>query len=232
MIMGDDIVELDELKQKWAEHDRKLETSIRLNRQLLREVYTRRARSALMRMAAILALGSLFLLAVIVWLGAFIHKNLGMPQFVWPAVALDVLAIAALGALNVQIALALQTDYDKPVAVIQRRLEILRKVRIRYIQGIFLAAMSTWAPVFIIVMKVFLGVDVYRTFDRSWLIWNCVIGLAIFLLVIWLARKYGGRISHSPHGRKFMNDLAGYNLNAAAGFVATLASFEEEEPKP
>ena len=42
--------------------------------------------------------------------------------------------------LIVQIALALQTDYDQPIAVIQRRLEKLRKVRLRYIQGVCLAA--------------------------------------------------------------------------------------------
>jgi MFS family permease len=213
-------MELDELKQKWAEHDRKLETNIRLNRQLLREIYTRRARFALLRMAAILALGSLFLLAVIVFLGAFIHKYLGMPELVWPAVVLDAFAIAALAALNLQIALALQTDYDKPVAVIQKRLERLRKIRIRYAQGIFLTMTLTWAPMFIVFMQVFLGVDVYRAFDRSWLIWNVGIGFAIAVLGIWLARKYGDRVSH-----------AGYNWKAAAGFIATLARFEEEEPE-
>jgi hypothetical protein len=33
-------MELDELKEKWAEHDKKLDQSIRLNRQLMRETYT------------------------------------------------------------------------------------------------------------------------------------------------------------------------------------------------
>ena len=51
-------MELDELKVKWAEYDRKLDESIRLNRQLLRESYTRRAKFALWRLAAMLAAGS------------------------------------------------------------------------------------------------------------------------------------------------------------------------------
>lgn len=219
-------MELDDLRQKWIEHDRKLETSIRLNRQLLREVYTRKARFALWRLGAMLAAGSAILLAVIVWLGAFIHHNWGMPEFVWPAVALEVFAIATLACLTLQILLALQVNYDQPVAVIQKQLEKLRKIRIRYIQGVCLGTTLTWAPIFMVVMKVAFGVDVWRTFDRTWLVENVLFGLAVIPVGIWLARKFGGRLN-----QRFLNDLAGYNLNAASRFLADLARFEEEEPQ-
>jgi hypothetical protein len=221
-------MDLDVLKEKWAEHDRKLDVSIRLNRQLMREVYTRRARAALLRLAALLALGSISMIAVVVALGSFIYKNLGMPQFVWPAVVLEVFSIAVLASLNAQIALALQTDYGQPIATIQKRLEKLRKVRIRYIQGVCLTAALTWAPLFIVAMKAFLGVDVYQTFDRTWLASNVLFGLAIIPLFLWLARKFGKRMNSSTSGRQFMNDIAGYNLKAAIGFLATLAEFESE----
>ena len=219
-------MELDELRQKWLEHDRKLEISIRLNRQLLRDTYTRRARFALWRLGAILAAGSVILLGVIICLGAFIHANWGMPEFVWPALVLDVFAIATLACLNLQIALALQVDYDQPVAVIQKQLERLRKIRIRYIQGVCLGTTLTWAPIFMVVMKVAFGVDVWRTFDRTWIVTNALFGLALIPVGIWFARKFGGRLD-----RKFLNDLAGYNLNAASRFLADLARFEEEEPQ-
>jgi hypothetical protein len=101
------------------------------NRQLLRDVYTRKARFALWRLGTMVAAGSAILLVVIVLLGAFIHQNWGMPRFVWPAMTLDVFAIATLACLSVQIALALQVDYDLPVAVIQKQLERLRGIRIR-----------------------------------------------------------------------------------------------------
>jgi len=218
-------MELDELRQKWLEHDRKLDLSIRLNRQLLRDTYTRRARFALWRLGAMLAAGSVILLAIVVSLGAFIHQNWGMPEFVWPAVVLDVFAIATLACLGLQIALALNVDYNQPVAVIQKQLERLRKIRIRYIQGICLGMTLTWAPIFMVVMKAALGVDVWREFDRTWLVTNVLIGLAVIPVGIWYARRFGGRVS-----QKFLNDLAGYNLNAASRFLADLARFEEEEP--
>jgi hypothetical protein len=220
-------MELDELRQKWAEHDRKLEISIRLNRQLLRDAYTRKARFALWRLGAMLAAGSVILFAIIVSLGRFIYENWGMPQFVLPAVVLDVFAIATLACLILQIALALHVDYDQPVAVIQKQLERLRKIRIRYIQGICLGTVLTWAPIFMVVMKVAFGVDVWLTFDRTWLVENVLIGLAIIPVGIWFARKFAGRLN-----QRFINDLAGYNLTAASRFLADLARFEEEEPQP
>ena len=224
-------MELDELKQQWAEHDQKLETSLRLNRQLLKVVYMRRARFALVRLAAILGLGSIMMLAAIVWLGAFISQNLAMPRFALPAVVLDIFAIGGLAAVMAQIALALRIDYGRPVAVIQRRLEKLRRLRIRYVQAIFLVATFAWMPMFIVAMKAFFGVDVYRDFDRGWLVSNLAIGAAIIPLGIWLAKKYGDRMNRSAFGRRIMNDIAGYNLNAADDFIATLARFEEEEPE-
>jgi hypothetical protein len=209
-------MELDELRTKWAEHDRKLDESIRLNRQLLRETYTRRARFALWRLAVMLAGGSLVVLAAIVSLGRFIATNWGMPRSVWPAVVLDLMAIAVLAALIAQIGLALNINYNQPVAVIQRRLEMLRKFRIRYIQWTCLTVALTWVPIFIVLTKA-LG------FDIQWIVINAAIGLAVPALVILVFKKYAPRMS-----QRFLKELAGYNLNAASGFLATLAEFEQD----
>jgi len=220
-------MELDELKEKWAEHDRKLDLSIRLNRQLIRETYTRRAKFALWRLSAMLALGSILMLIVIVSLGAFCAKYWSMPQFVVPAVLLDLAAIAALAALIAQIGMALTIDYTQPIASIQRRLETLRKFRIRYTQAICFTSVLLWAPIFIVVMKTVLGVD-YRLFGTAWIVTNVACGLAVLALGIWLTKKFGPRMSHSRFGRQFLRDLAGYNLSAATGFLAKLAEFEDD----
>jgi hypothetical protein len=221
-------MELDELKEKWAEHDRKLDESIRLNRQLLRDLYTRRARFALWRLAAMLAVGAIFILAVIVSLGRFIATNWSMPRFVWPAVTLDLMAIAALAALIAQIGLALNINYDQPVAVIQKRLETLRKFRIRYIQAICLTMTLTWTPIFIVGMKASLGWDVYHLFDTTWMVGNLAFGFLVLGIGVWAARHFGDRLSDTAFGRRFLRDLAGYNLNAASGFLKTLAEFETD----
>jgi hypothetical protein len=212
-------MELDELKERWAEHDRKLDESLRLNRQLLRDSYTRRAKFALWRLAAMLAAGSIFMLVVIVSLGRFIAQNWSMPRIAGPAIVLDVLAIATLAALNAQIGLALSINYNQPIAVIQKRLETLRKFRIRYIQAIFLLATLTWVPIFIVLT---------RLFDTAWVVANVAFGFLVLAVGFWLSRHYGDRLSNSAFGQRFLRDLAGYNLNAASGFLAKLAEFEKD----
>ncbi|HTC91270.1 MAG TPA: hypothetical protein VK686_23360 [Bryobacteraceae bacterium] len=210
-------MELDELKEKWVEHDRKLDQSIRLNRHLLREMYTRRAKFALGRLAAMLAAGALFMLIVIVSLGRFIALHWSTPHVSVPAMILDLAAIAALAALIAQIGLAMTIDYNQPVAEIQKRLEILRKFRIRYTQAIILTTTLTWWPICSVVMGGVLGLGI------RWILVNVAIGLAAPALVIWVFLKLAPRMS-----QKFFKELAGYNLKAASGFLNTLAEFEKD----
>jgi predicted permease len=230
--MVEDHLDLDVLKEQWADNDRKLEASLRLNLQMLREMYTTRARHALWRLAAMLTAGSFFWLAVIISLGTFMARCGWTPRFLWPAVVLDIFAIAALIGLNAQIGLALNINYDQPIVEIQRRLEKLRMFRLRYTQGICLTMTLTWAPIVIVLLKGLFGMDAYRLFGTSWILWNVLFGLALGLalvaLWIWLSKKYGSRIGGSAFGRRFMRDIGGYNLNAAADFLATLAKFQDE----
>jgi hypothetical protein len=221
-------MELDEWKEKWAEYDRKLDESLRLNRRLMRESYTARARWALRRLAAMLALGSILTLPVIVWLGRFIAVNWPAARFTVPAILLDAAAIATLAALNAQIGLALSIDYNQPVTAIQKRLELLRRFRVRYVQAICLLMTLTWTPIFIVAMKAVLDVDVYRTFPTRWLIANAAFGVAVLVVGLWLARRYGARFRNTTLGERLVRDVGGYNLNAASAFLATLAEFEKE----
>jgi hypothetical protein len=220
-------MELDEWKEKWEEYDRKLDESLRLNRRLMRESYTARARWALWRLAGMLVLGSILMLAVIVWLGRFIAANWPAARFTVPAMLLDGVAIAALAALNAQIGMALNINYNQPVTAIQKRLEMLRRFRVRYAQAIFLLMTLTWTPIFIVAMKA-LDVDVYRTFDTGWLVANVAFGLAVLVVGLWLARRYGARFRNTAFGERLMRDLGGQNLNAASAFLAMLAQFEKE----
>jgi hypothetical protein len=220
-------MELDEWKEKWEEYDRKLDESLRLNRRLMRESYTARARWALWRLAGMLVLGSILMLAVIVWLGRFIAANWPAARFTVPAMLLDGAAIAALVALNAQIGMALNINYNQPVTAIQKRLEMLRRFRVRYAQAIFLLMTLTWTPIFIVAMKA-LDVDVYRTFDTGWLVANVAFGLAVLVVGLWLARRYGARFRNTAFGERLVRDLGGQNLNAASAFLAMLAEFEKE----
>jgi hypothetical protein len=224
------MLDLDEMKKQWAEHDRKLDESIRLNRQLLSTTNLNGARSALQRMAAFLGLEAAVQLAVVVALGSFIYEHIGMVRFALPAAALDVFAIAILIAMIRQIAGGLQIDYNKPIAVIQKQLEDLRVLRIQYIQGIFLVATLAWTPLMIVTLEGFWRLDAYRLFGAAFLVSNLLVGLAIIPLALWLSKRFSDRMGRSSFIQRLMKDLAGYNLNAADSFLAKLSQFEDEKP--
>ena len=222
-------MELDELKLKWAEHDHELEVNIRLTRHLLSATKLNRARSALQRLAAFLALESVIALAVIVVLGSFIGDHIVMVRFAAPAAALDLFEIATLIVLIQQIRLALYIDYSKPVAAIQKQLEFLRMLHIRHFQWTLLLAPLLWTPLLSVALEGFLRVDAYKTLGAAYLLANLLFGLAIIPLAIWLSKKFGDRTDRSPKIQWLMKEIAGYNLNAASDFLATLSEFEEEK---
>jgi hypothetical protein len=220
------MVEMDDLKKTWAEYDRKLDTNIRLTRQLLRATTLNRVRSPMRRLAFFLGMESIIQFAVVVALGSFIYEHIDTMRFALPAAALDVGAIALLSSTIRQLTLALQIDYDKPIPLIQKQLEHLRVLGIRCIQGIFLVATLAWTPLLIVTLKGLLGLDAYRLFGVRYLVANLLVGLAIIPLAIWLSMKLG----RFPMIQRLMKDLGGYNLSAATGFLATLSEFEDEKP--
>jgi len=222
-------MELDALKEKWVEYDRKLDLSIRLNRQLLMAANRNRARSPLRRFAAFAGLGALVGLIGPILLGQFIYRHWTEPRFLLPALVLHIWVVANLGASIRQIAMALAIDYDKPVAVIQKQLESLRVFRIRLIQwAVLTGQVICWTPLLIVALKGLWDVDAYQVLGAPFLLANLAAGLAFIPLAVWASRKFANRMSRSPLAQRLMRELAGYNLNAATAFLATLAEFEDE----
>src|SRR5580700_2473884 len=126
------MAEMDDLKQMWAAYDRKLDTNIRLSRQLLLATNLNRVRTPLRRMAFFTGIEAVIQLAVVVALGSFLFDHIAAPRYALPAAVLDIFAIAILAIMIRQIALALDIDYGKPIAAIQKQLTELRVLRIRY----------------------------------------------------------------------------------------------------
>ncbi|MFL6237775.1 MAG: hypothetical protein ACJ76N_31955, partial [Thermoanaerobaculia bacterium] len=74
------------------------------------------------------------------------------------------------------------------------------------------------------------GLDAYAIFSGAWLAANVAFGVAVLLMAVWISRRYAERMESSPWLQRLMRNLSGYNLTAAAGFLSSLARFEEESP--
>lgn len=216
--------DLDEMKQVWAEHDRKLDESIRLNRQLLSRENLSGARSQLQRLAVLLGMEAAGWFLIMLLLGNFIYENIGALRFALPAAALDLYAIGMFGALIRQMVAIGQIDYDGPVTAIQKQVGALRVLRIRTTQRALLAGTVVWAPFAIVISHVLFGLESY---NLAWLSANVVFGLSLIPLAIWVSKRFSDRMDNSHFIQQLMNDIAGHNLNAAEGFLTRLSEFEK-----
>jgi hypothetical protein len=217
--------DLDEMKNLWIARDKNLDESIRLNRELLSSANLRKARSAPQRMAVLLSLEAVAWFAIVGFLGSFIYHHLGTFRLALSGLALDVYAIAMLAATVRQIVAIRQIEYGRPIAALQKQIEMLRVLRIRITQWALLGGTIVWAPFVIVTGKAFLGVDVD---NAAWLWANVAFGLCLIPLALWLSKAFGERMGRFPWIRRVMNDLAGHNLNAAADFLQKLSQFDAD----
>ena len=222
------MMELDELKAKWEAHDQQLEKSLRLNRELLSATKLKRAESELRWLTIYSGLEAGMWLVIVVALGNFVAGHIHMSGLAWSGIAVDVMSIGMLIALIQRMIGTLHIDYSHSIAAIQKQVEAVRMLRIRTTQWAVLCGTLLWVPWLAVVSQAFLGVNIFRSVDAAWLISNVLFGLALFPAAIWASRKYADRIQQSPFFQRLMNDLAGRNLTAARGFLATLSEFEKE----
>ncbi|HXW90305.1 MAG TPA: hypothetical protein VEK33_07140 [Terriglobales bacterium] len=223
------MMDLDEMKQRWTEHDRKLDQSIRLNQQLLTATNLNRARSALQRLTLFLSLGAVVWLAIVVALGNFIYQHVPGWRLALPAVLSGLFAIAMLAVTVAQITRIRQIDYGKPVAIIQRHLGGLRVLRIRTVQWGLLAGTVVWAPFLMVVAEAFFGVeDLSAPWFWAWLWANVAFGLSLVPLALWLSKKFSDRMEQFPFVQRLMHDIAGRSLNEATNFLGAVTAFERE----
>lgn len=222
------MLDLDDLQQHWAAYDRKLDTIVGLNRQLLMAAHMNKVRSPLQRLMWFLIAESVVQLAVVVVLGSFVFNNIAALRFALPGAALGIIAIVLLIMLVRQIIIVRQIDYLVPIATIQAHIGALRILSIRNTQFIFLVAPLIWGLFVIVAFRGFWGLDTYRLFGYTYLLAQVAFGAAIIPLAIWLSRRFADRMRHAPLMQRVMRDIAGYNLNVAADALATLSAFAEE----
>jgi len=220
-------MELDDLRQAWEAHGRKLEDNSRLNRQILDQAISAKAETATRRLSRLLWIELLVNLGAAVWLGSFLADNVTVARYAIPAAAVDILVIALMMAGVRQLVAVKQIDYGQPVLIIQKRMESLRAERIRASMLTLVVAPLAWIPLLIVVLKGLFGVDAYATFSSAWLIANVVVGLLVVAVAVWASRRYAGRVTSSPSLRWLMNNLAGRNLQTTTTFLRSLAQFEE-----
>src|SRR6185503_17657700 len=140
------LVQLDDLKQAWAAHGATLERSLAIDERLLREMFLRKVRFALVPYLAWMALELALGIAALFVVMPVLSAHLGEPRYLVAGGALAVYAVAITWHCAYLLVSGLQLDYGGPVTAIQRDVERIRLVEYRALKWALLGGVVVWLP--------------------------------------------------------------------------------------
>ncbi len=132
-------MELDELKASWQSLDRRVDELTAINRRLLTETITRKAR---WRLAPVLV-GAVLNMIIGAWFalvwGKFWSAHLATPAVAVAGIALHLASVGLIVIGAVRLVLVLRIDYTRPVLTIQRSLATLQEFEARSFHAVWFA---------------------------------------------------------------------------------------------
>ena len=221
-------MELDEVKTLWAQAVRKLDASMRLNTLLLQRSNLRKAETSLKRLSAGVTFELVANVLAVVVLGAFAADHVGEPRFFFAAVLVDVYAVALVVVAARTLAAIHALDYDEPVVALTRKVQALRLLRIRTTLATLLFAPLMWLPIAIVALRALFGVDLYEA-GWAWLAGNALFGLAVIPVAVFVAKRYGERLSSRASIRALADTIAGRSLSEALESLDSIRRFAEDD---
>jgi hypothetical protein len=219
---------LDELQQMWAEHDKRLDQSLRLNVQLLREVHLGHARSVLSRLRWMIGFEFATDALLVLWLGSYAVDHLGELRFGVPGALLFLVWTGFLALSLRQLERAGRLDYGAPIAAMQRQLESLRILRTANTKWRLLLAPALWTPLVIVVLQAFFGVDAWKNPGAAWVLANALVGTALSPALFWFCRRYADRLQRLRFVQGIVSNVSGRCLARARERLDAIAEFEQE----
>jgi len=187
-------MELDELKASWQGLDRRVDELTAINRRLLTETISRKAR---WRLAPVL-IGAVLNMIIGAWFalvwGKFWSAHLGTPAVAVAGIALHLASIGLIVIGVVRLVLVLRIDYTRPVLTIQRSLATLQEFEARSFHAVWFACWVLIPAALVAIVMGFAGVDLWER-ASGYLLANFVVclagGLAPPLLHYWARRRRG-----------------------------------------
>jgi len=222
-------MDLDELKERWQEQDRKLDALLQWNAHSIRSAAAGRAEAAARWTGRGIVLELVLALVPIFWLGSFAGDHFRAPRFLVPAALLDVFLIATVVTLARQRAALSALDWSGPVVDIQKRLAALRLGRARLTLWTLALSPLLWPLLLIVAFKGFLGVDAWAAFGVPYIAANFLFGAAVLGAAVWVARRFAGALEGSGFGRGALAILGGRSLAASEAALEAAERFGRGE---
>jgi len=222
-------MELEELKKRWNEFDNKLEKSLQLNKELLKQVNFDKAKNKIRTLLIFKLLETAVLSLIIFYLVKFTIYNFTNPQFSVSAFIL--LFFAVLGYISnirqVSLMIRLKTDSAEDITSKQKKLTALKLLIADYVKWGLLSI--PFFPVWIILIpKIFLNIDMYTNGMNAWWWTNIGLGIVLIPFVLWVFRQLSKK-NINQFWVKNLLEGSGWGLAAdAENFLTEIEKFEQE----
>ncbi|QJR11009.1 hypothetical protein DSM104443_02080 [Usitatibacter rugosus] len=221
---------LDILRTEWAERDAKLDTALRINTRMLREMLVAKGSAEVHRQIPFGFFSIAFWVFTLACTGIFLFNHAGELRFFLPALLIFVWTLV-MGVVSLMQRTAMRDlDYGQPTLVVQKRLEELRIDRLRTFQWAFLTGQIVWwIPFFLVFMKGVFGADLYASeWMRQFMVVNLAIGVLVIPLALWGTRLLTRRYGNATAFRKLADGIAGNDIVVARDFLSKLRNYEQE----
>ena len=217
----------DDFQAQWAAQDTRIDTMIRLNHRFLSEHSLKGARTALRRQTILTVGNAISTWIVIPLMGVFVAKHHSDVGLMVSAASVGLYFAAQLIAQIGQVRTLASVDYGQPIAIIQKQIETVARMRIRLTQWIAMSVALLWVPVSIVLAEAIWNIHLVAV-APGWLIANAVFGV-LWMAALYLWSKHNAARGHSSRMHRLVRDISGDNLGSATAFLAALSTFEKEE---
>jgi hypothetical protein len=221
-------MELDELKQTWSEHARKLDRILSLNLQGLKIAQLDKTRSALGRFKAFRLREMVVGILVLVLLGSYIADHISVPTLAIPAFIVFASFLVPVIANIRQLILLGRISYADPVTTIQGKLE---EIKLHYLRSFRLPVLMLplYMAYVVVAFNLFFGVDVLAHANAAFLWVNLAVSLIFVAPAVWVLRNLSFKNTDNPIIRALVHGNGGKQIVAALEFLKALQEFEEEQ---
>jgi hypothetical protein len=222
-------MELEELKNRWNEFDNKLEKSLQLNKQLLKQINLDKAKNKIRTLLIFKLLETGVLSVVVYYLVKFTIYNFTSLQF--SVSALILLFFTVMGYIStirqVSLMIRLKTEDADDITSKQKKLTGLKLLIAGYVKWGLLSI--PFFPVWIILIpKIFLNFDMYTNGMNAWWWANIGLGLLLIPFVLWVFNQLSKK-NINQFWVKNLLEGSGWGLAAdAENFLTEIEKFEQE----
>ncbi len=220
-------LDLDALRGRWRALDHDLDDALALDVAAVRRTLEGKARSAFRGHLARLWLALALDALALGALGAFVVAHLHDLPYLLLAVVLVLAVLLEMLTDAIECRAIARLDLAAPVADVDARLAALRARRLRTTATILVLSVALWAPFVLVVFKGLFGADLYRALDPSVLLVTLAIGLAFIAPAVWIGRAVSRRFRGHAGYEQFLDGNAGMTWSRANARWHAYVDFEE-----